>query len=51
MIAGAFDLLLKVRTHDIKDYRSVLGEKIAALPHVSNTSTYVSIQTIKDEAF
>ena len=51
MIAGAFDYLLKVRTADIHGYRRVLGEKISALPHVANTSTHVSMQSVVDEAF
>jgi Lrp/AsnC family leucine-responsive transcriptional regulator len=51
MIAGAFDYLLKVRTADIHAYRRVLGEKISALPHVANTSTHVSMQSVVDEAF
>jgi len=46
MIAGNFDYLLKVRTTDIAAYRSVLGEKISALPHVASTSTYVAMETI-----
>lgn len=51
MIAGAFDYLLKVRTSDIQSYRQVLGEKISALPHVGSTSTHVSMESIKDDAF
>lgn len=51
MIAGAFDYLLKVRTQDIQAYRTVLGETITALPHVSNTSTHVCMEAVKDEAF
>jgi len=51
MIAGAFDYLLKIRTTDMANYRHVLGEKISALPHVANTSTHVSMQAVKDEAF
>ena len=50
MIAGAFDYLLKVRTHDMKSYRAVLGEKISALPYVASTSTNVSMQAVKDIA-
>lgn len=46
MIAGNFDYLLKVRTTDIAAYRSILGEKISALPHVASTSTYVAMETI-----
>jgi Lrp/AsnC family leucine-responsive transcriptional regulator len=48
MIAGAFDYLLKVRTTDIRAYRRILGETISNLPHVANTSTYVSMQSVKD---
>ena len=48
MIAGPFDYLLKVRTGDITSYRRVLGEKISVLPHVANTSTYVSMEAVKD---
>lgn len=48
LIAGAFDYLLKVRTSDINAYRKVLGESISSLPNVASTSTYVSMQSIKD---
>lgn len=48
MIAASFDYLLKVRTTDIAAYRLVLGERISALPHVAQTSTYVAMETIKD---
>lgn len=48
MIAGAFDYLLKVRTRDIVAYRRILGERISALPHVAQTSTFVAMETIKD---
>lgn len=48
LIAGSFDYLLKVRTSDINSYRKVLGESISSLPNVANTSTYVSMQAIKD---
>ena len=48
MIASSFDYLLKVRTADIRRYREVLGERISALPHVANTSTFVAMETIRD---
>ena len=48
MIASSFDYLLKVRTSDIRRYRTVLGEKISSLPHVASTSTYVAMETVKD---
>ena len=49
LIAGAFDYLLKVRTAGMVGYRAVLAEKISTLPHVSNTSTYVAMQAVKEE--
>lgn len=49
MIAGPFDYLLKIRTKDINAYREVLGEKVSALPHVASSSTYVSMQAIKED--
>ena len=48
MIAGGFDYLLKVRTRDIQAYRHVLAEKVSRLPHVAQTSTYVSMEAVKD---
>ena len=47
LIAGSFDYLLKVRTEDINAYRKVLAETISNLPYVANTSTYVSMQSVK----
>ena len=49
LIAGAFDYLLKVRTAGMVGYRAVLAEKISTLPHVSNTSTYVAMQAVKED--
>ena len=48
MVAGGFDYLVKIRTQDIQDYRRVLGESISTLPHVSATSTYVSMESVRD---
>lgn len=48
MIAASFDYLLKVRTADIMDFRTILGEKISALPHVASTSTFVAMEAVKD---
>jgi Lrp/AsnC family leucine-responsive transcriptional regulator len=50
LIAGNFDYLLKVRTQDLADYRRVLAEQISTLPHVANTSTYVAMQAVKENA-
>jgi Lrp/AsnC family leucine-responsive transcriptional regulator len=49
MIAGTFDYLLKIRTADMDNYRTVLGEKISTLPHVKQTSTFVVMESVKDE--
>lgn len=48
MIAGGFDYLIKVRTRDIADYRRVLGESVSRLPHVASTSTFVSMESVRD---
>ncbi len=51
MVAGPFDYLLKIRPADISSYRKVLGETITALPFVSSTSTYVTMEAVKDFSF
>jgi Lrp/AsnC family leucine-responsive transcriptional regulator len=48
MIASHFDYLLKVRTRNMSAYRQFMGETISALPHVSNTSTYVAMEAVKE---
>ncbi len=48
-MSGEIDYLLKVRTRDIAAYRRVLGERISALPHVAQTSTFVAMETVKDK--
>lgn len=50
MLASHFDYLLKVRCRSMSDFRAILGEKISSLPHVSSTSTYMSMQAVKDDA-
>jgi Lrp/AsnC family leucine-responsive transcriptional regulator len=50
MIASSFDYLLKVRTSDIRRYRTVLGEQISSLPHVASTSTFVAMETVRESA-
>ena len=50
LIAGAFDYLLKVRTSGMGSYRQVLADRLSTLPHVANTSTYVAMQAVKEEA-
>lgn len=46
MIAGNYDYLLKVRSSDISSYRTVLGEKISALPYVASSSTFVAMEAV-----
>lgn len=48
MIAGGFDYLLKVRTRSVAAYRKALGETIARLPHVAQTSTYLAMESVKE---
>ncbi|MFT5220156.1 MAG: Lrp/AsnC family leucine-responsive transcriptional regulator [Planctomycetota bacterium] len=48
MIAGSFDYLLKVRTADIQSFRRTLGESITQLPHVANSSSFVTMEAVKD---
>ena len=49
MIAGSFDYLLKVRTSGMPAYRALLAEHVSTLPHVAATSTYVAMETVKEE--
>ena len=48
MIAGSFDYLLKVRTADIQSFRRTLGESITMLPHVTSSSSFVTMEAVKD---
>lgn len=50
MIAGGFDYLLKVRAADMAAYRRTLGQTIARLPYVTQTSTFMAMETVKDPA-
>lgn len=46
MVAGGFDYLLKVRVHDMAAYRRFL-ERLAAIPGVQQTHTYVVMEEVK----
>ena len=48
MIAGNFDYLLKIRTRDVAQYRSVLGHQIGKLPGVLQTHSFVAMELVKD---
>ncbi|NVK19317.1 MAG: Lrp/AsnC ligand binding domain-containing protein [Methylocystaceae bacterium] len=49
MVAGNFDYLLKVRTKNVEEYRSVLGYKIGQLPNVLQTHSFLVMEQVKDE--
>ena len=49
LIAGGFDYLVKIRTRDIRDYRRVLSESVSNLPNLASTSTYVSMESIREK--
>lgn len=49
MVAGGFDYLLKIRCTDMQHYQRFLGEKLATIPLVSQTHTYVVIEEVKAE--
>ena len=47
MIAGDFDYLIKIRCKDMQDYQRFLGEKLASIPLIQQTHTYVVIEEVK----
>lgn len=49
MVAGGFDYLLKIRCADMQDYQRFLGEKLATIPLIAQTHTYVVIEEVKSE--
>ena len=49
MVAGGFDYLLKIRCADMQHYQRFLGEKLATIPLISQTHTYVVIEEVKAE--
>jgi len=40
--------LLKVRTPSIEAYRKIMGEQISTLPYVTSSSTFVSMEAVKE---
>lgn len=48
MVAGGFDYLIKVRVADMPAYRTLLGDRLATLPGVLQTHTYVVMEEVKD---
>jgi len=49
LIAGGYDYLLKIRFANIESYRLVL-EKVAGLPAISQTHTYMVTEHIKEDS-
>ena len=50
LIAGNFDYLIKVRSRDIAHFRTVLADKISALPHVASTSSFVAMEAVVEQS-
>ena len=49
MIAGNFDYLIKVRSRDVAHYRTIMGDKISALPYVASTSSFVAMEAVVEQ--
>jgi Lrp/AsnC family leucine-responsive transcriptional regulator len=47
MVAGGFDYLVKIRLADMDAYRRFLGERLAKLPGIAQTRTYISMEELK----
>lgn len=50
LVSGNFDYLIKARVKDMEEYRKLLGEKILALPGVSDSRSYVVMEEVKETA-
>lgn len=48
MVAGSFDYLLTIRTHDIMQFRKVLGDKINKLPGILQTNSFAVMEIVKE---
>jgi Lrp/AsnC family leucine-responsive transcriptional regulator len=48
LVSGNFDYLLKARVRDMQEYRRLLGERILALPGVSDSRSYVVMEEVKE---
>jgi Lrp/AsnC family leucine-responsive transcriptional regulator len=47
MVAGGYDYLIKIRVTDMEAYSRFLSERLAALPGVAQTSTFVVMEEVK----
>jgi len=50
MIAGGFDYLMKIRSHDMADYRRIMAEHLSTLPYVHSTSSFVAMEAVGEDA-
>lgn len=48
MMSGGYDYLLKVRSPDVASYRALLGDVIAHLPGILQTSSFPVLEEVKD---
>ena len=51
MMSGGYDYLLKIRTKDMQAYRAFMGEVLANLPGVLQTSTFPVMEQVKESSF
>lgn len=47
LVSGNFDYLLKTRVSDMSSYRQLLGDVLLHLPGVSESRTYVVMESVK----
>lgn len=50
MMSGGYDYLLKIRSENVAAYRAVLGDVIANLPGILQTSSFPVLEEVKDGA-
>ena len=48
MMSGGYDFLLKIRTRNMRTYRELLGDVLAELPGIAQTSTFPVMETVKE---
>jgi Lrp/AsnC family leucine-responsive transcriptional regulator len=48
MIAGPFDYMPKVRSHDMAHFREIPGEQIGKLPGVMQSHSFAVMETVKE---
>lgn len=48
MISGEFDYLVRVASHDTKDYEYLYRNRLSRIPSVSEMKTLLTVSTVKD---